>query len=67
MRIMSSSLFQLRAPPPPEREKGCSLADEEAVGNCKRTRCTDHHKPNVVGRRVSLYRCGPYLESVMLE
>ena len=47
--------------------KGCGLADEEAVGNCKRTRSTDHYEPDVVGRRVSLYRCGPYLERVMLE
>ena len=47
--------------------KRCILANEEAVGNCKRTRCTDHHEPDVVGRRASLYRCGPYLEGVMLE
>jgi hypothetical protein len=59
--------FSTRGYIPSKTRKRCILADEKAVGDCKRTRRTGHHEPDVVGRRVCLYRYGPYLESVMLE
>jgi hypothetical protein len=46
---------------------GGILADEKAVGDRERTRRAGHHEPDVVARRVSLYRYGPYLEKVVLE
>ena len=59
--------FQLVCTIPSKPSKRCILADEKAVGDRKRTRRTNYHESDVVGRRVSLYRYGPYLERVMLE
>jgi hypothetical protein len=41
--------FQLVCTIPSKTRKRCVLADEKAVGDCKRTRRTDYHEPDVVG------------------
>lgn len=41
--------FPLVSTIPSKMRKRCILADEKAVGDCKRTRRTDYHEPNVVG------------------
>jgi hypothetical protein len=45
----------------PPKEK--FSANEEAVNDCERARRPDYYETDVVPRRVSLYRCGPHLES----
>jgi hypothetical protein len=54
----------LRATSPPKRKKRYFfLANEKAVGDCERTRRPNYYEPDVVARRVFLYRHRPHLES----
>jgi hypothetical protein len=61
--IASSSLVIVVCDIAPRTEEEVILANEKAVDDCERTRRPNYYEPDVVTRRVSLYRSGPHLES----